>query len=268
MFEKFRAQERSGWEARSSGYADSTALATTQAIPQLLGAVSARRGASLLDVCCGPGYAAGAAEAIGMTANGIDFSPRMIALARETFSRCQFAVGDAQEIGGHDRVYDSVVCNFGLFHLAEPAAALREAFRVVKPGGHYAFSQWCGPPESPFFAAVFGVLMKHADMGLAPPAPNAFELSSREKCLELMKSAGFESCGTLDVPITLQAQTADFVEFFRQFAVRGAMVLDAQPPDVISRAESDLRGAVARFKTDDGYRVAMPAFICYGTRPI
>lgn len=64
MFEDFREKERIGWGSKADFYKDHTALITTQAIPTLLRAVRARAGASLLDICTGPGYAAGAAHAI------------------------------------------------------------------------------------------------------------------------------------------------------------------------------------------------------------
>jgi len=44
-------------------------------------------------------------------------------------------VGTAYEIPEPDQSYDSVLCTSVLEHLEEPAAALREAHRVLRPGG-------------------------------------------------------------------------------------------------------------------------------------
>jgi len=44
-------------------------------------------------------------------------------------------VGTAYEIPEPDASYDSVLCTSVLEHLEEPAAALREAHRVLRPGG-------------------------------------------------------------------------------------------------------------------------------------
>jgi SAM-dependent methyltransferase len=44
-------------------------------------------------------------------------------------------VGTAYEIPQPDESYDSVLCTSVLEHLEEPGRALREAFRVLRPGG-------------------------------------------------------------------------------------------------------------------------------------
>jgi ubiquinone/menaquinone biosynthesis C-methylase UbiE len=41
-----------------------------------------------------------------------------------------------------DRAFDAVVCQFGLMFFPDKAAGVREAFRVLEPGGTYLFNVW------------------------------------------------------------------------------------------------------------------------------
>ena len=89
-FEEFTEAELTGWDLRAAHYRDTTARATTQAIPAVLAAARVAAGRRLIDVCCGPGYAAGAAAALGADAKGVDAAPAMVAAAREAFPACRF----------------------------------------------------------------------------------------------------------------------------------------------------------------------------------
>jgi cyclopropane fatty-acyl-phospholipid synthase-like methyltransferase len=56
----FRQFEHEGWQQVASRYNDSFAPVTTQSVESLLDAAHVRKGTRLLDVACGPGYAAAA----------------------------------------------------------------------------------------------------------------------------------------------------------------------------------------------------------------
>jgi len=49
---------------------------------------------------------------------------------------------DATKLPFPDESFDAVVCQFGLMFFPDKAAGIREAFRVLKPGGRYLFNVW------------------------------------------------------------------------------------------------------------------------------
>lgn len=95
---------------------------------------------SLLDLGCGPGsISLDLAEWVGSVI-GIDAAPEAIARADDDRDRrgvhsATFAVGDVYDIPFEDNQFDVVYAHQLLQHLADPVAVLREARRVLKPGG-------------------------------------------------------------------------------------------------------------------------------------
>lgn len=265
-FDAFTEAERSGWDSRAAVYGDTTARATTQAIPALLAAARAAAGRRILDVCCGPGYAAGAAAAIGAGATGIDAAPAMVAAAREAFPACRFEVADATALPVPDAAFDGVVCSFGLFHLADPGAALAEMRRVLAPAGRLAASQWADPSASPFFRVVFGALGAHADMTVVPQGPPPFALSGPEALEAALAAAGLEDVAVTETPVVFEAPADGFADHFRDFSVRGSMILERQTPEARARIEAAWRDGFAPFVRDGVIGAPMPALIASGRK--
>jgi ubiquinone/menaquinone biosynthesis C-methylase UbiE len=266
MFEEFSRKEREGWGAKATQYADHTALITTQAIPALLGAVRTRAGSDVLDICTGPGYAAGAARAICARATGVDFAPQMVQTARANFPDCTFVEGDALQLDFEDASFDAAICPFGIFHVTEPAGLIAEAHRVLRPGGRFAFSQWCAPAESDFFRVTMGAIAKHADMSLADPAPNAFALSDRAVCKSIMGEAGFNDVEIHEVPSVYHAPEGDFFENIMHLTVRGAMIIELQTDEVVARIRDEMNTAAASYETDEGIVIPVPSFVVSGSK--
>ena len=96
--------------------------------------------AAVLDMGCGPGtITAGLARRAG-TVVGVDTSAEMVESARRLAAEsgadnASFKVGSACELPFGDRSFDVVYAHQLLQHLSDPVQALREARRVLRPGG-------------------------------------------------------------------------------------------------------------------------------------
>ena len=263
-FENFHNAERDGWDARAAGYAEATALATLQIVPAMLEALELRAGQRLLDIACGPGYVAGAASALNVTAEGIDFAPQMIAEAKARFKDLNFQVGDVQSLPYPDNAFDATACNIGLFHVADTETALSEIVRVTRPGGRFAFSQWAAPAEAELYAALFAALKAHADMTLADPAPDAYRLSDPSIVENMMSDAGFGDLNTKRLNTTLIATGDDFFDFFMKFGVRVPLIVKAQTEAAQATLRHEMNAAMAPYKTQTGFEVPMPSLLYSG----
>lgn len=91
-----------------------------------------------MEVGCGSGVVTAelAARATGI-AVGIDRRPEPLTAARGRGSGAAFVAADAAALPFRDGVFDAAAGAFVITWLAEPAAFLREAGRVLKSGGLY-----------------------------------------------------------------------------------------------------------------------------------
>lgn len=106
-----------------------------------------RPGTCLLDVATGPGSLAVEAARSGVKCTGVDLSPVMIQLAKNSSSGIDFRVADAENLPFADGSFDAVVCNFGLGHFPYPEASVAECVRVLKPAARIALSWWDDPSK-------------------------------------------------------------------------------------------------------------------------
>lgn len=86
----------------------------------------------------------------------VDYNAEMIAAgrARGLEPEIDWAVGDAQRLPLPDACADAYVISFGIRNVTEIPAALREARRVLKPGGRFLCLEFSRPP-APALARLY-----------------------------------------------------------------------------------------------------------------
>jgi ubiquinone/menaquinone biosynthesis C-methylase UbiE/ketosteroid isomerase-like protein len=82
---------------------------------------------------------------------GIELSPEMAELgsrrAVELGREIDMRVGDAESLPFPDESFDTVVCTYGLCTIPDDAAAIREAKRVLRPGGRLLLAEHVRSPN-------------------------------------------------------------------------------------------------------------------------
>jgi ubiquinone/menaquinone biosynthesis C-methylase UbiE len=112
-------------------------------------------GTRLLDIACGSGYAAGVAAGRGAEVAGLDASEALIEIAKARTPAGDFRVGDMYALPFADDSFDVATSFNGIWKGCDDA--LREARRVVRPGGLVGLTFWGSPKRLgllPFFAAI------------------------------------------------------------------------------------------------------------------
>lgn len=115
-------------------------------------------GASVLDAACGAGLVSFPLADAGFRVHGIDLAAGAIETAKQrvpTGHPATFAVGDATKLDADDASFDAVLLLDMLEHVEQPDVVLREAARVVKPGGVVLFNTFNQTPLS-WLIAIHG----------------------------------------------------------------------------------------------------------------
>lgn len=109
-------------------------------------------GQRVCDLGCGPGQVGAFVARFGLAVLGIDLSPEMIRVGRETYPALEFRVGDMLDLDLSDAALGGIVAFYSIIHIARDRIdrVFAEMFRVLTGSGKLliAFHQGQGSLES------------------------------------------------------------------------------------------------------------------------
>jgi ubiquinone/menaquinone biosynthesis C-methylase UbiE len=154
----------------------------------------------ILEIACGTGRVT--AHLVRSVAHdnltATDLNPDMIDIAREIIKdkRIKWQQADALELPFDDNSFDLVIIQFGVMFFPDKEKGLKEARRVLKPGGKLIFSTWNKVETVP--AINEGRKIIESYFGDDPPVFYGipFSMSNEDELRDLTQKAGLKNVKT------------------------------------------------------------------------
>jgi SAM-dependent methyltransferase len=142
------AVQRRLWGTDPQARADHAEAHNRPLFEAVLDAAEVRIDTRLLDVGCGSGLALQIAAERGAAPAGIDVSDGLLGIAARRLPEADLREGDMETLPWDDEAFDAVVGINAFQFAGDPRRALREAARVVRPGGRVVASLFAAPERS------------------------------------------------------------------------------------------------------------------------
>jgi SAM-dependent methyltransferase len=253
-----------GWEDAAAGWVRRREMIRQFGAPVshwMVQAVAPQPGERILELAAGLGETGMLAAELVAPIGGViisDQAEAMLAGARTRASELglknlEFKVLNAEWIDLPLASVDAVLCRWGYMLMADPATALADTRRVLRPGGRVALAVWDALALNPW-ALLPGLELR--ERGLAPAGqdgPGPFALGDGERLAELLHEAGFAEVhvGALE----LQRKHVSFEELWETTLDISRAFHDAvlaRPQAEIEEIERSLRERFAEFTAADG----------------
>jgi SAM-dependent methyltransferase len=209
-----REASLAGWEAAASGWARRQEDIRSMSAPVshwMVQAIDPQPGHKVLELASGMGETGMLAAELVQPGGGVIISDQAAAMLEGARARAaelgleniEFKVLNAEWIDLPLASVDGVLCRWGYMLMADPATALADARRVLRPSGRIALAVWDEVRANPW-AALPGLELRERGLGGSPEpaAPGPFTLGSRDRVAGLLEQAGFTEIDVdaLDVP--------------------------------------------------------------------
>ncbi|MBV9618380.1 MAG: class I SAM-dependent methyltransferase [Verrucomicrobia bacterium] len=123
-----------------------------------------------------------------------DLNPDMFEFAKPKFKsgeNIRWQQADAMSLPFQNDSFDAIVCQFGFMFVPDKATALREAQRVLRPGGTFLFNVWDSFESNPFAEIAHTTIASFFDRDPPKFYEIPFSLYDLNLVREVLQNAGF-----------------------------------------------------------------------------
>jgi len=167
-----------------------------------------KKGDEVLDLCSAVGAGLRFLKrTYGVKGYGVDATPRMVELSRQRIEADGFQdsieikLGDVTDIPYPSERFDGVWGEDAWCYVEDKGKLIREAARVLRPGGKIAFTDWLIGPEG----------MSEADAARVCNTMKFPDMLSRKEYEELLLSSGFEIIESTDLTDTMSEHIQNYL---------------------------------------------------------
>jgi ubiquinone/menaquinone biosynthesis C-methylase UbiE len=170
-------------------------------------------GEGALELACGTGIVTRELAKSGARLTATDLNAAMLDVAKAQVGaspNVAFQVADACALPFADGSFDAIACQYGVMFFPDKVKAMREARRVLKPGGRYAFNVWDSLEHNPIPKAVHEALA--AMYPVNPPTflgATPYAWFDRTEIERVVRAGGFERCQIETVAFPSVAPSAE-----------------------------------------------------------
>jgi ubiquinone/menaquinone biosynthesis C-methylase UbiE len=266
------------YDRLAEGYASWWAPVLAPAVERLLDRAASwldGGSATVLDIGTGTGQLAiGAIRRWpGVSVGGVDASAGMRSMADELAQRALGDVADrvrtetafADALPFADAAFDAALSSFVFQLVPNRARALREARRILRPGGILAYVSWLQDDRAFAPDLIFDEVLESFDIDGGDPDGRSGDLPSVKRAAGELRRAGFAGVAAegdvLEHAFTVESYLAFLTEFDEE------SLFDELESDLRDRLLATMRGRLSRLTTDE-LTMRFPIVFASGRRSI
>lgn len=280
--EEFKDAARLAWNNSAAGWNSQTQAIhgwLADATAAMLDAAHIARGMQVLDIAAGAGdQTLEIARRVGAEGHVLatDISETILQFAKTNAQHAGLAqvetrVCDAEDLNVEEASFDAAVSRLGLMFCPDPLLALRQMYRIVKPGGHASVLVFSEPQHNPCIGILMPTALQHAGLPLRDPFQPGSLLSLGKPGLldDLFRQAGFTGVTTTRIPAPFRLSSAqEYLAFVRTSASPVMQILGQLNPPSQEAAWVEMKDRLRAFQTPAGWEGPNELLLADGTQPV